>query len=147
MIPKFDIDKKIAEQKADLISRLTTEIKLPITDIQKFSFENNKFIGQFSVTIDRNKKQLVAFEYKNGFFSLDMTSLKTDLESKWGKVFSDNEETIKVKIQTDLHIKTDNADRISFGQKNIVYIYESGSPIPISINVEYDNNEWTVRKI
>jgi hypothetical protein len=144
MITKQDIDNKFAEQKADLLAHLATEIKLPITEIEIKYFNKNTFVGQFSVTIDRNKKQLLTFKYENKTFIWDITTIKNNLESIWSKVFIDNKPTITQKILNDLHIDTDNADRISHGQINIVYVYEKNSPNPVAVIAEYDKKEWIV---
>jgi hypothetical protein len=146
MIQKPDIDKKITEQKTELLKRLVTETKLPITDIQKDSFDDSTFEGQFAFTVDSKKKQLLDFKYENNKFSWDIQKIESDLNSLWGTVFTDNQDTIKQKIDTDLNLSTKDPNTVSIGQIYIVYVYEENVQTPTAIVCEFDNEVWTVKK-
>lgn len=112
MLLKQDIENKLAEQKDNLLALLTSEIKLPITNIAIYSFDKNTFIGQLSLTIDVNKKQLLDFKFEDQSFTWDIDTIKSDLDTPWRKVFSDHQADIKKKICSDLKIDIDNAEKV-----------------------------------
>ena len=141
-LPSINIDKVISDQKEHILDDLIKETKIPITNVEKHSFDTFNKKGEFEITINDNTRKSVNFQYKNGKFDIYID--KSVKDKLWEAFCMNNAAFIKTLIEEQLSIPIDIPIRM--GISNIIYVLEEDTKKDISISCEFDGMNWDCKK-
>lgn len=147
MLPKSNLKSNFLNYYNQIFLKLSSEIKLPITDISIKTYNKTTLNGQFCINIDEDKKIILDFKYEENTFNWDIKEIEVNIDSIWPEVFKKHKDTIKIKISNKLHLTFVNNEYFTTGIRNIIYLYQFDNSTPITIVAEYTDNDWNIFKI